>query len=69
MSSEELKQRGLTKNGVIFGEYQYYNLGNTTINQLKTSNIIPNLDYGNYGVRKPDGLITLNEGGVLKLLL
>lgn len=55
--SEELLQRGLSENGLKIGAYEYYNIGNTTLNQLKKFKIIPNKEYGSYGSRKPDGLL------------
>jgi type I restriction-modification system DNA methylase subunit len=55
--SEELIQRGLTKGGLIIGNYQFYNIGNTTLNQLKKYKIIPDKDYKEYGSRQPDGLL------------
>lgn len=55
--SEELLQRGLSENGLKIGPYEYYIIGNTNLNQLKKFKIVPNKDYGAYGVRKPDGLL------------
>jgi len=55
--SEELSQKGYTRNGEPFGEYEYYNIGSTTINALKRYRIIPDKDYGKYGRSKPDGII------------
>ena len=46
--SEELIQKGLVKNGIIVGNYEFYNIGNTTLNQLKKYKIIPNKNYMNY---------------------
>ncbi len=43
--SEEIIQRGYTKHGLIIGNYQFYNIGQTTINQLKKYKIVPNKDY------------------------
>ncbi len=57
MSSEELIQKGLNKNGIIVGDYEFFPLHSTTLNQYKRSKIIPNIDYGKYGARKPDGLL------------
>lgn len=57
MSSEELIQKGLDKHGVRIGEYEYYEIGSTTLNQLKISKIIPDRDYGEYSQRKPDMLL------------
>jgi type I restriction enzyme M protein len=55
--SEELKQKGLTKNGIKVASYEFYNIGATTLNQLKKCKIIPNKNYGKYGTRKPDALL------------
>lgn len=55
--SEELIQKGLDKQGIKFGNYQWYNIGNTSLNQLKTYKIIPNKNYKEYGNLKPDGLL------------
>jgi len=55
--SEELKANNYTKNGNPFGVYELYTIGATTINELKKYKIVPNKDYGEYGRRKPDGLI------------
>ena len=55
--SEELIQKKLTKNGLLIGNYQYYNIGNTTLNQLKQHNIIPKNNYDKYSKRKPDALL------------
>jgi len=55
--SEELIQRGLTKHGLITGNYQFYNIGKTTLNQLKKYKIIPNKRHNGYGNRQPDGLL------------
>jgi hypothetical protein len=43
--SEELKQKGLIKNGLQIGNYEYYNIGNTNLNQLKKYKIVPDKDY------------------------
>lgn len=55
--SEELIQKGLGEHGLIIGNYEFYNVGNTTLNQLKKYKIIPNKNYKEYGVRKPDSLL------------
>ena len=39
------------------GRYNYYRLGNTTLNQLKRSGMVPKKNYGRIGRKKPDGLI------------
>ena len=55
--SEELKQKGLVNNGLKIGNYEFYNIGATTLNQLKKFKIVPNRTYGAYGSRKPDILL------------
>lgn len=55
--SEELKANNYTKKGNPFGVYESYTIGATTINELKKYKIVPNKEYGEYGKRKPDGLI------------
>ena len=51
--SEELLQTLPQK----IGNYTYYKLGNTTLNQLKANDIIPKKNYGDLGSKKPDGII------------
>ncbi len=55
--SEELKQRGLTEAGLKMGGFEYYNIGATTLNQLKKFKIIPDKEYEESGGRKPDCLL------------
>lgn len=55
--SEELLQKSLNKGGLILGPFEYYNLGNTTLNDLKKYKIISSKNYDSYGLRKPDGLL------------
>jgi type I restriction-modification system DNA methylase subunit len=57
MASEELRQRGLLRKGVIIGEYELFPTYATTIKQYKQAKIIPNKNYGDYEKRKPDGLL------------
>ena len=54
--SEELIQKGLTDHGIIISNNEYYNIGSTTVEQLKNYKIIPKKDYKSYSKRKPDGL-------------
>jgi len=54
---EELNQRDLIKNGIKIGIYEFYNIGNTTLNQLKKFKIIPSKDYKQYSIRKPDSIL------------
>ena len=55
--SEELIQKRLTENGLILGNYEFYNIGNTTINQLKKYKIITKKNYKEYEKNKPDALL------------
>jgi type I restriction enzyme M protein len=51
--SEELLQTLPQK----IGKYTYYRLGNTTLEQLKNTGIIPKANYGHVRTKKPDGLV------------
>jgi type I restriction-modification system DNA methylase subunit len=55
--SEELVQKKLTQNGIKISNYEFYHLGNTNLSELKKHNIIPNKNYGDYELRKPDALL------------
>lgn len=55
--SEELIQKAYTEHGIIIGNYEYFDLGNTTFDQLKAHKIIPNKNYGKYKSKKPDVLL------------
>lgn len=55
--SEELIQRGLTQKGLVVGNYQFYNIGQTTLNQLKKYKIVPDKNFKEYGTLKPDALL------------
>ncbi|MGB8656267.1 MAG: hypothetical protein WCE90_00600 [Candidatus Zixiibacteriota bacterium] len=55
--SEELRQSGLSDSGVKICKYEFYSIGNTTLNQLKKHKIIPSKNYREYGSRKPDALL------------
>ena len=55
--SEELSRKKYIEHGIILGEYEYYDIGDTTLNQLKQNKIIRNIDYGSYSTRKPDELL------------
>lgn len=48
--------------GQILGEYQYFQIGSTTFNQLSKSKIIPNNYDKKFSSHKPDRLI-VNRGG------
>lgn len=59
--SEELLQKGYVRNGKARGErvgpYESFNLGATTLEQLRRFGIVPDRDYGKHAKKKPDGLI------------
>ncbi len=55
--SEELISKGFTEAGVKIGHLEYFPTQDTTLNQYKNYRIIPNVDYGRYSQRKPDGLL------------
>ena len=55
--SEELLQKKLNTRGIIVGNYEYYNIGNTNLNDLKIHHIVPSKDYKHYRLRKPDALL------------
>lgn len=56
--SEELIKNKLLKKGVSFEPFEYYlSLGATNLNQLKKAKIIPDKDYKEYGLLKPDSLL------------
>ena len=55
--AEELIQRGLTEHGTPFGDYEFYNIGSTTIRTLRRHRIVPDKDYGPLASKKPDGLL------------
>ena len=55
--SEELLQRDLQKNPEKIGKWDFYNIGATSIKNLKEYGIIRNVDYGNEEKKKVDALI------------
>ncbi len=56
--SEELLQRGLNKKPEKIGQWDFYNIGSTTIRALKENIIIRNIDYGKViEHKKVDGII------------
>lgn len=59
--SEELLQRDLLENPDKIGNWYFYNIGATTIKNLKESKIINDFDYDQIDNRKPDGLIVYNK--------
>ena len=63
--SEELLQRYTRKSGIKglpVGPYEGFNLGSTTIDQLRRHRIVPDLRYGKSGRRKPDGIVVDRRG-------
>lgn len=56
--SEELIQRNLVEEPEKMGDWNFYNIGSTTLKALKNARIIPNRDYDEYEGKKPDALIT-----------
>ena len=59
--SEELLQRGLLNNPEKIGKWDFYNIGNTTVNALKRHGIIIDKDYSPYSRKKVDGLIVKDK--------
>ena len=55
--SEELIQRNLIEASEKMGDWNYYNIGATTLKALKGAKIIPDRDYGEFETKKPDALI------------
>ena len=55
--SEELIQRNLVAAPDRMGTWDYYNIGATTLKALKAAKIIPNKDYAEFEIKKPDALI------------
>jgi type I restriction-modification system DNA methylase subunit len=56
--SEELLQKDLIKNPEKIGTWNFYNIGSTTVKQLKEAGIIRSVDYGSVIKKKVDGIIT-----------
>jgi len=65
--SEELLQRGLDKKPEKVGKWDFYNIGATTINQLKKHSIIRDINYGKIGQKKVDGII-INQKKVIAII-
>lgn len=55
--SEELLQRDLIKNPEKIGKWDFYNIGATSVKNLKEFGLIRNVDYGKEERKKVDGLI------------
>lgn len=60
--SEELLQRDLLDKPEKIGDWNFYNIGATTINALKNNNIIPQKSYAQeIKLKKPDALIVIDQ--------
>ena len=55
--SEELIQRNLIEAPEKMGDWNYYNIGATTLKALKNAKIILDHDYDEFEAKKPDALI------------
>lgn len=55
--SEELTSRGLLKKGFVICEYEFFPVHSTTLKQFKQAGIITNKSYGDYELRRSDGLL------------
>ena len=55
--SEELIQRNLVDAPEKMGDWNFYNIGATSLKALKGAKIIPDRDYDEYESKKPDALI------------
>src|SRR4051812_24362458 len=75
--SEELRQKGYLDNtgnahGIAVGPYEGFNLGATTLDQLRRARIIPDYNYGRFSTRKPDGIVVdrrILQQPVVKLVI
>ena len=55
--SEELIQRNLVEAPEKMGDWNFYNIGATTLKSLKSAKIIPDRNYDEFEGKKPDALI------------
>lgn len=55
--SEEFIQKKYEEHGEKFGNYEYYNIGKTNFENLRRYSVVPNIDYGTYKLKAPDGII------------
>lgn len=55
--SEELIQKNLVEAPEKMGDWNFYNIGATTLKALKGAKIIPDKDYDEYEAKKPDAII------------
>lgn len=60
--SEELIQRNLVEAPEKMGDWNFYNIGATTLKALKGAKIIPDRDYEEFEGKKPDALIVKKPG-------
>ena len=65
--SEELLQKGYINSkgrikGDPIGPYEGFNIGATTIDQLRKYHIVPDRSYGKHGKNKPDGIVVDRRG-------
>ena len=59
--SEEFIQKKILENIPKIGKWDFFNIGNTTIQDLKKYGIIRNVDYKPFEKKKVDGLVVLNK--------
>lgn len=59
--SEEFIQKKIFENTPKIGKWDFFNIGNTTLQDLKKYDIIRNVDYKPYEKKKVDGLVVLNK--------
>ncbi|NER17532.1 N-6 DNA methylase [Spongiivirga citrea] len=59
--SEELLQKDLIKNPAKIGKWDFYNIGATSVKNLKEYGIIRNVNYGKEEKKKVDGLIVQSK--------
>lgn len=57
--SEELNQRDLIHNPEKIGDFDFRNIGSTTLMQLKNAGIISAKNYKDFEKRKPDAIISI----------
>lgn len=51
-----MDKRGRAR-GEPVGSYEGFNIGATTLDQLRRASIIPDRDYGRFKKNKPDGIV------------
>lgn len=66
--SEELNAKGMITSGQKIGDFEYYCIGSTTLNQLAKAGVIPKKDYKKYATRKPDRLLIKRQGKTPKVI-